>query len=641
MSTSKPSNLLLKILEKPELSVMSDLFRHRLSFHFHKLYGLFERLYGSDQLESLMTKLVVMLANSFSERSEELKDIDCSREQNRKWFLSNELVGMMLYTSRFSGDIKSLQKRLSYFEDLGINLLHLMPILYCPPAHNDGGYAVSDYKRVDPDLGDMEDVRRLTKHLRKREMLLMLDLVVNHTSNEHEWAMRAKAGEKEYEDYYYFYPDRDVPDQMDATMPEIFPETSSGSFTHVPELDKWVMTVFHDYQWDLNYTNPAVFISMTENMLFLANQGVDIVRLDALAFMWKQMGTTSQNLEEAHLLVQAMKSCVDIVAPGLLLLAEAIVAPNEIVKYFGEGNAAGNECDLAYNATLMTLLWDAVATKNNRLLNATLDNIPSRPAGVSWLNYVRCHDDIGLGYDDQHAAWAGYDAHMHRKFLIDFYTQKIDWSFARGKPFMERDDGDVRISGSLASLAGLEAALEKGDKPLIALATDRILMLHAIILSYGGIPMLYMGDELGFTNDYLYHEIPDQQHDNRWMHRPKMNWDREKRKTDLDTIEGSIYQGLVELIALRKNLTAFSDHHISERIWCHSQHLLAYTRHDEESKVFCLFNLNDQIETLQASVVQAELAGNDQTLVDLISGKTLKGEHILLSPYAVMWIVAK
>ncbi len=224
-------------------------------------------------------------------------------------------------------------------------------------------------KKIDPRFGTIDDVETLATALQKRDMLLVLDVVVNHTSEEHEWAKKARKGDKKYQDYYYVFDDREMPDIYEETMPEIFPVTSPGNFTWDEAMGKWVMTVFNSYQWDLNYRNPSVLIEMIDIILFWANKGADILRLDAVAFLWKKLGSTCQNEREAHLLLQLMKDCCQVTAPGVLFIAEAIVAPAEIGKYFGEDAINAKECEIAYNATFMSLLWDAVATKNANLLN--------------------------------------------------------------------------------------------------------------------------------------------------------------------------------------------------------------------------------------------------------------------------------
>lgn len=351
-----------------------------------------------------------------------LRKSDLAREIRYNWFLNQKWVAMALYCDRFAGDLQGLREKLPYLQELGVNMLHVMPILDCPPDNNDGGYAVRDFRKVDSRYGTTRDVEDLAATLRSREMLLVLDVVVNHTSDEHEWATRARAGEQKYQDYYYLFDDREIPDSYEEGMPEIFPVTAPGNFTWDETMGKWVMTVFNNYQWDLNYRNPAVLTEMLDIILFWANKGADILRLDAVAFLWKKIGSTCQNEREAHLLLRLMKDCCQVTAPGVLFIAEAIVAPSEIAKYFGEDAIYSKECEIAYNAALMALLWDAVATKNANLLNLGVKNMPEKLERATWLNYVRCHDDIGLGFDDRDVELAGYDPILHRAFLVDYFT---------------------------------------------------------------------------------------------------------------------------------------------------------------------------------------------------------------------------
>lgn len=622
-----------------------EAFDARLTANEGLLKEQFYTLYESrGQVESHFENLVNTLREGFEARPIDLKKIDQTRLNDPFWFLSEKWVGMMLYSDLFDGNIKGVQKKIDYLEEMGVNLVHLMPLLKSPKENNDGGYAVSDYRDVNPELGTVSDLKNFTKELHNRDMLLMLDFVLNHTSDEHEWAQKAKAGDKEYQDRYYFHSDRTVVNLFEQSLPEVFPETAPGNFTFIEEVQKWVMTVFNTYQWDLNYSNPKVFIEMVSVMIYLSNLGVDVLRLDALAFMWKKMGTTSQNLDEAHFLIKTMKTCMRIVSPGTLFLAEAIVAPSEIVKYFGEGDDLTDECEMAYNATFMVMLWDMIATKNNRLTLTAMNQIPPKPFGATWLNYARCHDDIGLGYEDQHAAWSGYDPSSHRKFLTQFFTGKHEYSFARGETFMENEKtGDARISGTLASLAGLEKAIEEKDKDQIELACRRIRMLHNLILTFGGIPMLYSGDELGQLNDHSYLSNKSKADDNRWMHRPKMDWKKAEKRRKKGTIEHRIFNDLVELIRARKKNPEMAALNNRMLIDLRNDHLLATYRSIQGSSCLVVSNLNDQTESFLAETVSAFGFDLRRTFIDKITSKVfhLDAGRIVLDPYESVWLTQK
>jgi amylosucrase len=584
-------------------------FYTRLGANFYNIHTLFHHLYGDRaDFKAQMVSLVETLAHRYIERAPNLRKSDLARERDYNWFLSQKWVGMALYCDRFAGDLKGLRKKLPYLQELGVNMLHVMPILDCPEGASDGGYAVRDFHKVDARFGSNADLEALAATLKKRDMLLVLDVVVNHTSNEHQWAKLARAGDKKFQDYYYVYGDREMPDAFEEGMPEIFPNTAPGNFTWDEAMGKWVMTVFNNYQWDLNYRNPAVFIEMVDIILFWANKGVDILRMDAVAFLWKKMGSTCQNEREAHLLLQLMKDCCQVTAPGVLFIAEAIVAPGEITKYFGDDAIMAKECEIAYNATLMALLWDAVATKNAKLLNLGVQHLPAKLERATWLNYVRCHDDIGLGFDDKDAILAGYDPYSHRRFLIDYFTGRFEGSPARGMPFGENPKtGDARISGSLASLAGLESAIESGDEGAIDEAIRTILLLHSVILSFGGIPLLYYGDGIGMLNSVEYLADPVKRDDSRWSHRSSFDWDKAERRHQPNTVEHRIFNGLKKMIALRKELSAFADFDNRQQVPVENPNLLVFVRSDPaapRNRVLVVANFNIEAQPLPLEVLR-------------------------------------
>lgn len=641
-------SLLNKILDKIKSEIRKRDLRHfytRLGANFYGIYSLFHHLYGERQdFEAQMTRLVEVMAAQYIAREKPLRNLDDQREHDHNWFLSQEWVGMALYSDGFAGNLQGLRRRAGYFQELGINLVHVMPILECPKGASDGGYAVSNFRDVDARVGSLQDLRALARDLRKRNILLTLDVVVNHTSDEHEWARRARAGEKKYQDYYYVFGNRDIPDMFEETMPEIFPETSPGNFNYDEAMGQWVMTVFHDYQWDLNYSNPAVFIEMLDIILFWANQGADIVRLDAVAFLWKKIGTTCQNEREAHLILQLMKDCCQVTAPGVLFIAEAIVAPVEIIKYFGEDAIIAKECEIAYNANYMALLWDAVATKNTQLLNQGIRSLPNKLDRATWLNYVRCHDDIGLGFDDADIVLAGYQPYAHRRFLVDYFTGVYADSPARGQPFgQNKKTGDARISGSLASLAGLETALEQNDPAAIQQSIDLILLLHSMIMSFGGIPLLYYGDEIGTLNDCTFLQDESKAHDNRWMHRPRIDWGKAEQRHRHGTAEQRIFDGLKKMIAVRKGTPAFADYNNRELLEPDNPHLFAFMRNNPfklGNDVLVVGNFDNAPQPLSLSALPGRSRLDYDQLQDLYSGETpsLVDDQLVIPPYRFYWL---
>ena len=651
MYEQQSHSLLNQILDQLKPEIRKRDLRHfytRLGANFYAIFSLFDHLYGGrDDFEQQLLKLVSVMAKQYIDREPQLKNLDIVREQQHDWFLSQQWVGMALYTDGFAGDLKGLRSKVSYLQELGVNLIHVMPILECPIGASDGGYAVNNFRDVDSRVGSLQDLQALAKDLRQRDILLTLDVVVNHTSDEHEWAQKARAGEKRYQDYYYIFDKRTIPDLFEETLPEIFPQTSPGNFTFDEDMQKWVMTVFNSYQWDLNYSNPEVFINMLDIILFWANQGADIVRLDAVAFLWKKIGTISQNEREAHLILQLMKDCCQVTAPGVLFIAEAIVAPVEIIKYFGEDAVIAKECEIAYNATFMALMWDAIATKNAKLLNQGIRSLPDKLDRATWLNYVRCHDDIGLGFDDADILKCGYEPNAHRRFLVDYFTGAFDYSPARGQPFGRNEKtGDARISGSLASLVGLETYERKQDEKGIRESIDQILLLHSLIMSFGGIPLLYYGDEIGTLNDCTFLEDENKASDNRWMHRPRIDWKKAEQRHLHGSVEQRIFEGLKKMIAVRKSIPAFADFNNRELIDVGNQHLFVFMRSNPlrtQDAVLVVANFNDKSQRLNLS----DLGNRGQfqlgKLQDLATGEIPQHfkDELVIPAYRFYWLTVQ
>lgn len=630
---------------KPEISEQ-DLrhFYTRLGANFYGIHNLFKTLYGDrDDFEEQAQKLVETMALQYIARPQKMRELDLEREKDYNWFLSQQLVGMALYCKGFAGNLQNLKNKLHYFQELGVNLVHVMPILRCPVGSSDGGYAVSDFREINPEVGNLEDLCELAIEMRQRDILLVLDVVVNHTSNNHQWAKEAKAGNPKYQDYYYCFETRNIPDMFEQSMPEIFPETAPGNFTWDEEMNRWVMTVFNDYQWDLNYSNPAVFIEMLDNILFWANHGADILRLDAVAFLWKKIGSTCQNEREAHLILQLLKDCGQVTAPGVVFIAEAIVAPFEVIKYFGEDAVIAKECEIAYNATFMALLWDAVATKNARLLNQGIKNLPVKLEGATWLNYVRCHDDIGLGFDDRDILQCDYNPAEHRNFLINYFTGKFEESHARGLPFgQNQKTGDTRISGSLASLAGLEHAIESGDSQAIDDAIRLILLLHGMILSFGGIPLLYYGDEIGTLNDDSYRDDPYKQGDTRWVHRPSIDWEKAEKRNTPGTVEYKIFSALKRMVAVRKEIDVFADFNNRELLEVENPHLFVFCRYhlqQPHEQVLVVANFSNKPQNLNLDDI-GTWGIHHRTLVDLYRGERpeIFKNNLVIPAFSFYWL---
>ena len=577
-------------------------FNQRTEEYFPSLFSLYLGLYGTRyDFFYHLEDLLLSLARSWFARASDLRELDKAREQNPLWFQSNQMLGGVCYVDLFAGDLEGVKSKIPYFKELGLTYLHLMPLFKAPEGENDGGYAVSSYREVHPPLGTMEQLSSLARDLRQAGISLVVDLVFNHTSDEHMWAERARAGDEDFMDFYRIFPSRDLPDLYERNLREIFPDEHAGAFTFFPNLFKeggWVWTTFHSYQWDLNYANPAVFNRMAEEMLFLANQGVEVIRLDAVAFIWKEMGTSCENLPQAHQLIRAFNAVARISAPAMFFKSEAIVHPDDVAKYIDPA-----ECQLSYNPLLMALLWNTLATREVNLLSQALSSRFKLHPQTAWVNYVRVHDDIGWTFSDEDAAKLGINGHYHRRFLNEFYRGRFEGSFARGLPFQENPKtGDCRISGTGASLAGLEKALREEGPNEVELAIRRILLIHGVILTAGGIPLLYLGDEIGTLNDYTYRDDPSKERDSRWVHRPRADWEKYAKRSEPTAIEGRVYQGLQTLIALRKNHEAFSGGEL-EVVPTENAHVLGFTRTHAGKRAVIFANFSEGSQTIPARVI--------------------------------------
>ena len=601
----------------------------RVERELPRLASLFREVYGeSERTDRELELLVAQLATSWQARPAELRALDDAREADPDWFTSNRMLGGVIYVDRYATDLRGVSARIPYFQELGLTYLHLMPLFLAPEENSDGGYAVSSYREVSPALGDMAQLTALAAELREAGIALVVDFIFNHTSNEHEWAQRALAGEREFEDYYWVFDDREMPDAFERTVREIFPDDHPGSFVPMPDspdgsrTGRWIWATFHTFQWDLNYSNPAVFRAMAGEMLFLANQGVDILRMDAVAFIWKQLGTQCESLPEAHLLIRAFNAALRIAAPAVLFKSEAIVHPDEVIQYISP-----EECQLSYNPLQMALIWNSLATRDGRLLQQALERRHALPAGTAWVNYVRSHDDIGWTFADEDAAELGIDGYAHRRFLNNFFVDRYPGSFARGVPFQDNPKtGDCRISGTTASLAGLEA----GD----AGAIDRIVLAHSIPLSTGGVPLLYLGDEVGQLNDYAYIADPAHRDDSRWVNRPPYPEELYAQRHDATTAAGMLYSRLTRLLAVRRETPEFAGGALVA-FDANNPHVIGYQRPGLGTRVLCLANVADDPQTVAALT----LSGLPATGEDLIAGGTIDLRRDLVIPaHGIVWM---
>ena len=605
-------------------------FDRRLQRHHDELKWLYCELYQDD--ETAFGYFLTMLRRCWADRKAALREQDRRREEDPGWYRRRDLLGMMLYVNAFAGNLKGVEEKLPYLQECGVNYLHLMPLLESPKGRSDGGYAVSDFRRVQPELGTMEDLEQLADACRAGGVSLCLDFVLNHTSEDHVWAKKARAGEPGYRDRYFFYDSWDIPREFEKTVPQVFPTTAPGSFTWLDDCKQVVMTNFYPYQWDLNYANSMVFNDMTENLLYLANRGIDVLRLDATPYIWKELGTSCRNLPQVHTLSRMLHIACEIVCPSVLLLGEVVMEPVKVVPYFGTTEKP--ECHMLYNVTTMATTWHTLATGDVSLLRRQMEAVCSLPKEFTFLNYLRCHDDIGWGLD---YPWLqntfGQGEVPHKKYLNDYFTGRWPGSLSRGELY--NDDprlGDARLCGTTASLCGVEAAVYQQDPFLLERAISCDLTLHAWMLSQSGIPVIYSGDEIGQLNDYTYHDDPEKRDDSRYIHRGNFQWDLAALRTDGETRQGKQFQGLRRLEMLRAQEPCFDSR---ADVWVEdsgSNHVLALCRKLEDRELVCLFNFSG--EFVQAGV---EREGSWSEL--------MYGTHydqirdITLYPYGFAWLL--
>ena len=597
-------------------------FERRLQERRDELAWLYMELYDRrDMLEELLERM----EEACRRREQSLKRLDARREQDPDWFRSGKMLGMTMYTDLFAGDLPGLEKRLDYLTEQGITYLHLMPLLKMPHPDNDGGYAVEDFDQVDPALGTNEDLRRLTAAMRRRGMSLCLDFVINHTADTHPWALRARAGEQEYIDRYICFDTPDIPREMEKTIPDVFPATAPGSFIYQEEMKKYVCSSFHPYQWDLNYRNPAVFNDMVYSMLHLANLGVEVLRIDAVPYLWKEVGTTCRNLPKVHTIMRMIRLIIETVCPAVILKGEVVMAPRELAPYFGTQEKP--ECHLLYNASTMAAQWSALASADVRQLKRQLDDIHSLPANCCFVNYLRCHDDIGWGLNEAFGRTIGIDPVAHKKYLYEFFEGSFPGSFARGERYnYDPVTQDARSCGTTASLCGIEKGLYEGDEAQVALGIQRDLMMHAAMMSMAGFPMLSSGDEIGQLNGYDYHDDPDRREDSRNLHRTRFNWDNAEKRRERGTIQQRIWEGLQQLERLRRREPCFGPHARVTTWDTASRQVLALVRRTEEETLVCLFNFSGQRQTIHMDALEG-------TFTDLVTGEEGLCAHRELEPY--------
>lgn len=604
-----------------------EIYRLRLERHLDELKWLYMELYND---ENQLAYLLEQLHQFYEDRKPALKRQDEQRAQEGDWYRRPGMTGMMLYVEQFAQNLPGVREKLPYLKRCGIQYLHLMPLLDSPEGRSDGGYAVSDFRRVQPKLGNMEDLEKLADACRRRGISLCLDFVMNHTSEDHEWARRARAGEKEYQDRYYFFRDGAAAAQYERTVPQVFPATAPGNFTWLPEADSYVMTTFYPYQWDLNYHNPAVFGEMMFNLLYLANRGIDVIRLDAVPYIWKQLGTNCRNLPEVHTIVRMMRMICEIVCPGVVLLGEVVMEPDQVAPYFG--TVEKPECHLLYNVTTMATAWHTLAAQDARLLKRQMEILGSLPKEYTFLNYLRCHDDIGWGLDYPLLKTWGMEEVPHKKFLNDYFSGRRPDSVSRGELYNEDPaTGDARFCGTAASMCGIEKAgfeQNQGDMEA-AIRTD--IMMHAFMMFLSGIPVIYSGDELGQVNDYSYHEDPVKAADSRYLHRGRFRWELAEQIDRPGTVQNAIFHGLKRLEEIRAREPVFDASAAFGTLETGDDGVLGLVRESGGARAVGIFNFSRQPK--RVGIHEA-----DGSYQDLVSGACFENLQAELEGHGFLWL---
>ena len=617
-----------------------DIFALRLERSAPDLWPMLDALYSHrPDYADFRAALLKSLKKAWRARPADLKRLDLKRDLEPDWFQRPDMAGYVFYIDRFAGNLPAVLEKLDYLQDLGITYVHFMPCLKPRPGDSDGGYSVMDYRAINPAYGTMADFESVTAALRERGISVCIDLVLNHTAKEHAWAKKAAKGDATFQDYYLMFDAPELPKRYEETLVEVFPDNAPGNFTFYPDFGKWVWTTFNEHQWDLNWSNPQVFLEITEIMLFLANRGVDVLRLDAVAFMWKRMGTRCQSEPEVHMLLQALRACCRIAAPAVLHLEEAIVSPAEMLPYLGRGRHDGKEGNLAYHNSLMVQIWGALATRDTRLMTHVLaTHFPETLTNATYATYIRCHDDIGWAITDEDAAALNLSGPGHRAFLSDFYEGTFPGTFSQGALFQVNEaTGDKRISGSLASLAGLEQALATGDEGAADLAVQRILMGHALIAAFGGIPLIYMGDELALLNDYGYLDVPEHAHDSRWIHRPRMDWVIAVTRHDGHGPASRVFLGLRHILARRRATAGLHAMYPVQIVATDSPSVFAFRRAAPTGAILCLYNFSESWQHIPEGFAKAQ--GITQ-MHDALSDAPVVAHHgnIALPPFARVWL---
>lgn len=592
------------------------------------------RLYGTRaDFAEWFAALMESVARAYAARSTELRVQDAARLEAPHWFLDQQMLGYSAYVDRFAGTLRGVGQRIPHLRELGVSYLHLLPFLRPRAGDNDGGFAVASYDDVDPRLGTISDLEALTAQLRKAGISLCSDFILNHVADDHAWALGAAKGDVRLQDYFYAFPDRSGPDNYERTVAQVFPQAAPGNFTYSEPMQRWVWTTFYPYQWDLNYTNPAVFAEMTAALLRLANRGIEVFRLDSTAFLWKREGTDCMNQPEAHWILQAIRCIVEIAAPGVLLKAEAIVPTRELPAYLGADDARGRECHLAYHSSLMAAAWVAIAEQRTDILRKVVEATPELPTHASWLTYVRCHDDIGWKVLRPEVEDSGGFADSRLAGVSRFFEGEAGDSFASGTAFQTDDDMAAHgTNGMAAALLGYARAQSPAD---FENAERRLSLLYGLAFCFGGLPVIFMGDEFALGNDESAEGASSRALDSRWLQRPALDESRYAQRHDTQTEAGSAFAAIRFLVGVRRRQQAFAADEPRRLLTIDNAAILAIKRGE---KFITLLNFSSIPQTVDLEDTTGDASQADW--LDWIS-ETNVTHKIQLEPWSMAWLERK
>ncbi|WP_165569494.1 alpha-amylase family glycosyl hydrolase [Corallincola luteus] len=565
-------------------------------------------------------------------RPTRLAQRDSERVKDPDFYNDHKMIGASCYIDLFAGDIQGMIGKIDYFKSLGITYLYILPPFKVPTGANDGGFAVSDYKTIRPDLGTMDEMTVFIEKCHENGIDVVLDFVLNHTADDHEWALKAQQGLPEFEDFYMFFDDENEVNEIIQHVEATFPDKGENIVFN-PKVNRWVWTTFMLNQWDLNYHNPNVLAGMLDNVLFLANVGVDVLRLDAVSLVWKEKGTSCKSLPQIQTLVRLFTGLAKLAAPSMQFKSEAIVKPQEVAEYVDHDSAT-----LAYRPLLSSTLWHALATGSADLIGTSLERWSALPKHCTWINYIRSHDDVPWVFSDLDIQFTGADAAATKLFLDTFYSGQHEDSFAKGLPFMrDKDTHLARISGTTASLAGLESALASADPSATSMAIQRIALLHSVFMSVGGLPLIYLGDEVAALNDYSFNHIPAKQDDSRWVNRPMKLWQQDDEALQSPSSPTfQVYHAIRRMIAVRKNEPSLTNAAIKV-LNVGQRAVLCYRRGEGKAAVTVMANFSE----FSVDINPHYLAINDISgqFVDQLNEQAIDSKTgITLAPYQSLWL---